>query len=231
MVTLEDPIEYEIKGVNQSQIRPKIGYTFAEGLRSILRQDPNIIMVGEIRDGETANMATQAALTGHLVLSTLHTNDAAGAIPRLMNMGIEPFLITSSVNVVMGQRLVRKICPNCRAEISIPPGLRDQLDREVDIIASVNPIDAKRIKKPLRFYQGVGCRECRGKGYQGRMGIYEVLIMTPEIEELTIARASTQDIQKEAVKQGMLTMYQDGLLKVINGLTTLDEILRETTNK
>ncbi|MBU6389517.1 GspE/PulE family protein, partial [Patescibacteria group bacterium] len=231
VVTLEDPVEYEMKGINQSQIRPKIGFTFAEGLRSILRQDPNIIMVGEIRDGETANMATQAALTGHLVLSTLHTNDAAGAIPRLTNMGIEPFLIASSVNVAMGQRLVRKICPNCKSEVTLPAGIRNQITAELENIAKNNPKEAGRVKQPFTFYQGKGCSVCQGKGYQGRIGIYEVLMMSDEIEDLTLKRAAATDIQTQAQKEGMITMYQDGLLKVVAGLTTLDEVLRETSNK
>jgi type IV pilus assembly protein PilB len=231
VVTLEDPIEYEMKGINQSQIRPKIGYTFAEGLRSILRQDPNIIMVGEIRDGETANMATQSALTGHLVLSTLHTNDAAGAIPRLMNMGIEPFLITSSLNVVMAQRLVRKICQSCRKEINLPQGIRTQLEADIEKIAQMNELDARRIKKPITFYQGAGCSECGGKGYLGRIGIYEVLPMSDSIADLTIAREPAGKIADEARRLGMLTLYQDGLLKAINGITTIDEVLRESTNK
>jgi len=231
VVTLEDPIEYEMKGINQSQIRPKIGYTFAEGLRSILRQDPNIIMVGEIRDGETATMATQAALTGHLVLSTLHTNDAAGAIPRLTNMGIEPFLITSSLNVVMAQRLVRKICPNCRREVSLPQGIRSQFERDIEEIAALNPTDAKRIKRPITFYQGSGCDQCSGKGYQGRVGIYEVLLMNDEMADLTVEHASSAKIQEAARRKGMLTLYQDGLLKATAGITTIDEVLRESSNK
>ena len=231
VVTLEDPVEYEVKGINQSQIRPKIGYTFAEGLRSILRQDPNIIMVGEIRDGETATMATQAALTGHLVLSSLHTNDASGAIPRLTNMGIEPFLIASSLNVAMGQRLVRKICHNCKSEISLPQGVKDQIARDLETVAKVSPMDAKRITHPINFSQGRGCNLCNGKGYLGRVGIYEVLNMSEKIEELTLSHASATAIQEEAQKEGMITMYQDGLLKVISGITTLDEVLRETSNK
>ena len=231
VVTLEDPVEYEMKGINQAQIRPKIGFTFAEGLRSILRQDPNIIMVGEIRDGETANMATQAALTGHLVLSTLHTNDAAGAIPRLTNMGIEPFLIASSLNVAMGQRLVRKICPNCKKEISLPSGFKSQIEKDIAIIEALNPVDIKRIPKPFAFYQGMGCTVCGGKGYTGRVGIYEVLVMSEEVEDLTLNHASNEQIQAQAQKEGMLTMYQDGLLKVINGITTLDEVLRETSTR
>ena len=231
VVTLEDPVEYEMKGINQSQIRPKIGFTFAEGLRSILRQDPNIIMVGEIRDGETANMATQAALTGHLVLSTLHTNDAAGAIPRLQNMGIESFLITSSLNVVIGQRLVRKICQNCKSAINLPQGIRDQFARDIEAIANINPLDAKRIPQPIAFYQGMGCAKCGGKGYDGRMGIYEVMMMSDAIEVIALKRGSGGQIKEQAQKDGMLTMYQDGLLKVVNGFTTLDEVLRESTNK
>jgi type II secretory ATPase GspE/PulE/Tfp pilus assembly ATPase PilB-like protein len=229
--TLEDPVEYEMSGINQSQIRPKIGFTFAEGLRSLLRQDPNIIMVGEIRDGETANMATQAALTGHLVLSTLHTNDAAGAIPRLENMGIEPFLITSSLNMVIGQRLVRKICQNCKSEVSLPEGVRAKFVADIEKIRSINPTDAGRIKEPMVFYQGTGCDVCRGKGYEGRIGIYEVLVMSEAIEKMALDRAPGTKIAEQSQSEGMLTMYQDGLLKVLAGLTTLDEVLRETSNK
>jgi type II secretory ATPase GspE/PulE/Tfp pilus assembly ATPase PilB-like protein len=231
VVTLEDPVEYEMKGINQSQVRPKIGFTFAEGLRSVLRQDPNIIMVGEIRDGETATMCTQAALTGHLVLSTLHTNDASGAIPRLTNMGIEPFLITSSLNVAMGQRLVRKICQKCKSEVSLPQGVRDQISKEIEGIRDINPLDAKRVPEKFTFYQGKGCDACRGSGYEGRIGIYEVLTMTDGIEEKALDRVSGGTIQAQAVKDGMITMYQDGLLKVVSGITTLDEVLRETSNK
>jgi type II secretory ATPase GspE/PulE/Tfp pilus assembly ATPase PilB-like protein len=231
VLTLEDPVEYEVKGINQSQIRPKIGFTFAEGLRSALRQDPNIIMVGEIRDGETATMATQAALTGHLVLSTLHTNDASGAIPRLTNMGIEPFLITSSLNISLGQRLVRRICENCKTEVNLPQGARDQVHAELEVIRQVSALDAARIKDDFTFYQGTGCKECQGKGYNGRLGIYEALSMSDAIEELTLKRASSTAIKEQAQKEGMITMYQDGLLKVVSGITTLDEVLRETSNK
>lgn len=231
VITLEDPVEFEMKGINQSQIRPKIGFTFAEGLRAVLRQDPNIIMVGEIRDGETANMATQAALTGHLVLSTLHTNDAAGAIPRLSNMGIEPFLITSSLNVAVGQRLVRKICTNCKSPVNLPAGIQEKIAKDLEEIAKMNPIDAKRVTRPFKYYQGAGCEQCGGKGYRGRIGIYEVLVMNDEIEDLTLKHASGAQINEQAQKSGMLTMYQDGLLKVIAGITTLDEVLRESSNK
>jgi type II secretory ATPase GspE/PulE/Tfp pilus assembly ATPase PilB-like protein len=231
VVTLEDPVEYEMKGINQSQVRPKIGFTFAEGLRSVLRQDPNIIMVGEIRDGETANMVTQAALTGHLVLSTLHTNDAAGAIPRLTNMGIEPFLITSSLNVAIGQRLVRKICSFCKNKVSLPPGFKAQIEEDISRVAKVNNIDTARLPKEIAFYQGQGCAKCGGKGYQGRVGIYEVLTMSDAIGDLTIKHAPNSEIQAQAQRDGMLTMYEDGLIKVVNGITTLDEVLRETSTK
>lgn len=231
VITLEDPVEYEMKGINQSQVRPKIGFSFAEGLRSVLRQDPNIIMVGEIRDGETANMTTQAALTGHLVLSTLHTNDACGSIPRMTNMGIEPFLIASSLNMAMGQRLVRKICTECKSEVNLPEGVKQKFITELADIKKNYPKDAYRVKDDVHFYQGTGCKACQGSGYKGRMGIYEVLVMSDKIEELTIERATNLQIQEQAQKEGMLTMYQDGLLKVIDGVTTLDEVLRETAAK
>jgi len=230
IVTLEDPVEYELKGINQSQIRPKIGFTFAEGLRSVLRQDPNIIMVGEIRDGETATMATQAALTGHLVLSTLHTNDAAGAIPRLNNMGIEPFLIASSLDIIVGQRLVRRLCKNCKEEIDLPPSVREGIVADLEKIKECNPVDAKRVIEPYVFFQGTGCPKCHGTGYLGRVGIYEVMEVTEAIQDLTLKRAAAADIQKQAQNEGMITMYQDGLLKAIAGLTSLNEILRESSN-
>jgi type II secretory ATPase GspE/PulE/Tfp pilus assembly ATPase PilB-like protein len=232
VVTLEDPVEYEIKGINQAQVRPKIGFTFAEGLRSVLRQDPNIIMVGEIRDGETANMSIQAALTGHLVLSTMHTNDAAGAVPRLTNMGIEPFLITSALNVIVAQRLVRRICPVCKRPVSLPAGIRDRLVDEIRVAAALNPIDAARVPQgDITFYQGEGCDACQGKGYQGRVGIYEVLSMDDEVAELTVNRAPASDIRQVSQRRGMLTLYQDGLLKAASGLTTIDEVLREAVNR
>lgn len=231
VITLEDPVEYEMKGINQSQINPKIGYTFADGLRSILRQDPNIIMVGEVRDGETANMATQAALTGHLVLTTLHTNNASGALPRLINMGIEPFLITSSINAIIGQRLVRKICDDCKAEITLPEGVIKEVEDELANIPAINTKDQARIKRPFKFYQGKGCDKCHNTGYKGRIGLYEILPMSERIEELTISRATANQMLDQAVKEGMITMKQDGILKVLSGITTLDEILKETSEK
>ncbi len=228
VITLEDPVEYEIAGVNQSQIKPKIGFTFAEGLRSVLRQDPNIIMVGEIRDAETASMATHSALTGHLVLSTLHTNDAPGALPRLINMGIEPFLITSSINVVEAQRLVRKICQNCKEEVQIPPAVVEEIQKELDLIPQNNPKDRARIITPLKFFHGKGCDKCQN-GYRGRIGIYEVMPMSDAIEDLAVRKVAASEIQDQAVKEGMITMKQDGLLKALAGQTTVDEVMRETS--
>jgi type IV pilus assembly protein PilB len=228
VVTLEDPVEYEIPGINQCQIRPKIGFGFADGLRSILRQDPNIIMVGEIRDSETASLATHAALTGHLVLSTLHTNDAAGALPRLINMGVEPFLITSSINVIVAQRLVRRICDKCKQPKNIRETVLAGLKKEID--NSTNPELAIYKNKPLKFYEGKGCAECNGKGFKGRLGIYEVMTMSDKIEELVVKKMPSSSIQEEAVKEGMITMKQDGLIKSLQGLTTIDEVLRVTTS-
>jgi type II secretory ATPase GspE/PulE/Tfp pilus assembly ATPase PilB-like protein len=220
VITLEDPVEYEIPGINQCQVKPKIGFSFAEGLRSVLRQDPNIIMVGEIRDSETAGMATHAALTGHLVLSTLHTNDAAGALPRLINMGVEPFLITSSMNCIIGQRLVRKICPKCKTETPIPQELVSEIEKE---LASFN------LPKPYKFYQGKGCSECN-QGFSGRVGIYEVLAMSDKIESLAIQKRPASEILHQAVEEGMVTMKQDGLIKAIKGVTTVSEVLRVTSS-
>lgn len=216
IVTLEDPVEYEISGINQCQIKPKIGFTFANGLRSILRQDPNVIMVGEIRDSETASLAINAALTGHLVLSTLHTNDAAGALLRLINMGIEPFLITSSVNVVLAQRLVRKLCPKCKTPAHIPEPIYKAVEQE---LAGFN------LQKPYQFFEGRGCDECE-QGYKGRIGIFEVMPMTEEIESLAAARKQSSEIKAAAIRGGMTTMKQDGLIKAIKGLTTVNEVLR-----
>lgn len=226
VVTLEDPVEYEVAGVNQCQIKPKIGFTFAEGLRSILRQDPNIIMVGEIRDSDTASMATHAALTGHLVLTTLHTNDAASALPRLINMGVEPFLITSSVNLIIAQRLLRRICPHCREKVDIPDPLKQALKKELDSIPKNNKEDLSRIKE-IQFYKGRGCKECT-EGYKGRIGVYELLVMSDQIENLAVSRRPASEVKEAAISAGMLTMKQDGLLKALDGLTTIDEVLLAT---
>ncbi len=228
IITLEDPVEYELPGINQAQVKPGIGFTFAEGLRSVLRQDPNVIMVGEVRDLETAAMATHAALTGHLVLSTLHTNDAAGALPRLINMGVEPFLITSSVNAVVGQRLVRKICDNCKRKAEIPPAVLRHVKKDLETLPTgkLKGID----QESLVFYKGEGCPQCTD-GYRGRIGIYEVLTMSEKIEALAVAKAPASEIKKVAIEAGMITMSQDGLIKALKGITTIDEVLRVTTTQ
>ncbi|MEI6498699.1 MAG: ATPase, T2SS/T4P/T4SS family [bacterium] len=225
IITLEDPVEYEIPGVNQCQVKPEIGFTFASGLRSVLRQDPNVIMVGEIRDSETANMATHAALTGHMVISTMHTNDSAGALPRLINMGIEPFLITSSVNLIIAQRLIRRICPKCKAEMKVPARLRDEVIEELKKIPENNTIDRTRIPDELKLYYGRGCSECN-QGYKGRIGIFEVLAMTPEIEDLAVTKKSANEIKEASIRAGMITMKQDGIIKAFQGLTTIDEVFQ-----
>ncbi len=226
IITLEDPVEYELPGVNQAQVKPQIGFNFADGLRSVLRQDPNVIMVGEVRDLETAAMATHAALTGHLVLSTLHTNDAAGALPRMINMGVEPFLITSSVNAVIGQRLVRRICPDCREKTTIPPAVKDFVNKQLDQVPSGQLKDLNL--EQLIFYHGKGCPNCTN-GYRGRIGIFEVLAMNEKIEDLAINKAPSSDIKKAAVEGGMITMIQDGFIKALKGITTVDEVMRVTT--
>ncbi len=225
IVTLEDPVEYELEGINQCQIKPKIGFTFAQGLRSVLRQDPNIIMVGEIRDAETASLATHAALTGHLVLSSIHTNDASGVLPRLINMGIEPFLITSSINAIVAQRLVRKICQNCKEEYSPPSRVIEELKEGISELKNIKV--AQFDETQLKFYRGKGCDQC-SNGYKGRIGIYEVLPMSKSIESLAVKKAPASDILKQATAEGMITMKQDGILKTLKGITTIDEILRVT---
>ncbi len=224
IITLEDPVEYFIEGVNQSQINPDIGLTFAAGLRSILRQDPNVIMVGEVRDKETAELAVQAALTGHLVFSTLHTNNAIGAMPRLMDMEIEPFLLTASVNVVAAQRLVRKICMDCRKAMPMPEPVSKQLKAE---LAGVPEVYFEGVNVDFKeYYKGEGCDKCEKTGYRGRMGIFEVLPMTPEIQDLILAKKPNQQILEVATKLGMISMRQDGIIKVLRGETTLEEVVR-----
>jgi len=227
IITLEDPVEYYLEGVNQSQIHAEIGYSFASGLRSILRQDPDIIMVGEIRDKETAELATHAALTGHLVLSTLHTNNAIGVIPRLIDMGIEPFLIASSLNVAIGQRLVRRICKYCKEEIKPAKGIEEIIRKELKEVPAdqISDID---LKAPLKLYKGKGCKECKKSGTTGRVGIYEVLSMTPELESTISAKITDIEISKEAKRQGMVAMKQDGIIKALRGVTTIEEVFRAT---
>lgn len=216
-ITIEDPVEYQIDGVNQIQVNPQVGVTFANALRSILRHDPDIIMVGEIRDRETAEIAIHAALTGHLVFSTLHTNDAPGAITRLLEMGMEPFLVASALQGVLAQRLVRKICPHCITEYEPGEALREMLVMEGFDEA-----------KDCKFYYGVGCKECRYTGYFGRTGIFELLIMDETIRELVMRKAPANEIRQVAIERGMHTLRQDGLRKVILGITTLEEVERVT---
>ncbi|MEO0161896.1 MAG: type IV-A pilus assembly ATPase PilB [candidate division WOR-3 bacterium] len=215
IITAEDPVEYSLMGINQLQVNEKIGLTFASALRAYLRQDPNIIMVGEIRDLETAEIAIRASLTGHLVLSTVHTNSAAATITRLVNMNIEPFLIASTLLSVLSQRLLRKVCMKCRTEVKYPP--------EVLLDAGIDP---KKIDFPL--YRGEGCKECRGTGYKGRIGIFENMLVTPRIRELILKRATAEEIEKVAVEEGMLTLRGSALEKLRQGLTTVEEVIRET---
>lgn len=217
IVSLEDPVEYEIAGVNQVQINPAVGLTFADGLRSFLRQDPNIILVGEIRDGETADLAIQAALTGHLVFSTLHTSDAAGALPRLLDLGAETFLLASTITAVMGQRIVRKICPTCKESYAPAPQLVEEIKT---ILGPLMP------QGEVKLYKGKGCNECGDSGYIGRVGIFEVLTVSEKIAHLILQRADAEALEKQATAEGMITMKQDGYLKVLSGVTTIEEVLR-----
>lgn len=225
ITTIEDPVEYRIKGVNQIQVNPKTNLTFANGLRSILRQDPNIVFVGEIRDAETAGIAINAALTGHLVVSTLHTNDAATALPRLIDMHVEPFLVASSVTLIIAQRLVRKICDYCRVSTTITEAqLAKNLPPSV-ISKHYIPVGEQR---EIRVYKGEGCKNCRFTGYEGRVGIYEVLPITKEIRALITQHQDADVIASQAMKEGMIAMLDDGLVKVSQGVTTIEEILRVT---
>ena len=233
--TVEDPIEYRMAGVNQSQVNPKVGFTFASGLRALLRQDPNIIMVGEIRDQETAEIAINAAMTGHLVLSTLHTNDAATTLPRLADMGVPPFLIAYTANVIIAQRLVRKICSFCKKEYKLDAAATTELGKvftteKLSTLFKNNIPPESKIDSSdtSTFYQGEGCRRCGETGYKGRQGIYEVLENSPEIIKLINQRAPASDIYESARKAGMLSMLEDGLIKAKMGITTINEILRVT---
>ena len=214
ILTVEDPIEYEMGGINQIQMRPEIGLTFAVGLRHILRQDPDVIMVGEIRDQETADIAIRAALTGHLVFSTLHTNDASGAITRLVDMGIEPFLVASSVEALVAQRLVRRLCPKCKRPWTVDLPALERLGFPISKLLTGT------------ICEPVGCEDCRGTGYSGRTGIYEILVITDAIRQMIVDRASAADIKAHALEHGMHTLRMDGWRKVLNGTTTLEEVVR-----
>lgn len=254
--TVEDPVEYRMHGINQTQVNPKAGMTFANGLRALLRQDPNIIMVGEIRDQETANLSIQAALTGHLVLSTLHTNNAATTLPRLLDMGAEPFLIASTVRVVIGQRLVRKLCPDCRQQYQpgkeelqrlktefnmerALPHINENLEKYHASLEEEQKQEGEDSPQPLAprqldpdnltlYKAGEGCDTCKGRGYKGRMGIYEVLEMDQELEKLIMGNGTSEEMQTTAIDNGMITMQLDGLIKSLNGDTAIEEVLRVT---
>ncbi|HLE21088.1 MAG TPA: type IV-A pilus assembly ATPase PilB [Vicinamibacteria bacterium] len=216
IMTAEDPVEFNLVGINQVQMKESIGLNFAAALRSFLRQDPNIVLVGEIRDFETAEIAVKAALTGHLVLSTLHTNDAPSTINRLMNMGIEPFLVATSVHLICAQRLVRKICKECRAPLEMPP--------QALIEVGFEPADAKN----LTIFKGRGCTTCNNTGYKGRLGLYEVLECSDEIRQMILEGASAMEIKKQGIQEGMLTLRRSGLQKIADGVTTIEEVVRET---
>jgi len=216
IMTAEDPVEFNLHGINQVQTKEQIGLTFAACLRSFLRQDPNIVLVGEIRDFETAEIAVKAALTGHLVLSTLHTNDAPSTINRLMNMGIEPFLVSTSVNLVCAQRLVRRICRECKEEVSMPAKAL------VDIGFSPDESDS------LKVFKGRGCPSCNSTGYRGRVGLYEAMEISDEIRELILSGASSIELRRKSVEEGMITLRHSGLQKLRDGMTTVEEVVRET---
>ncbi|MFH1781214.1 MAG: GspE/PulE family protein [Patescibacteria group bacterium] len=232
IITLEDPVEYNIPGVAQAQVRPEVGLSFAAGLRSILRQDPDIIMVGEIRDNETAELAVHAALTGHMVLSTLHTNDAFGAIPRLTDMEVEPFLISSSLNLVIAQRLIRKICENCKKEIKIPESMNQEVLEELAKIPQKSIPPDVNITPPLKLWKGEGCSHCDQTGYRGRIGIIEILQVSEEMQKIVAEGKSNDDklVTAEFQRQGMLNMKQDGIVKALKGLTTIEEVFSATKN-
>jgi len=218
IITVEDPVEYQLEGVNQIQTKPQIGLTFANALRSIVRQDPDVIMIGEMRDLETARIAVQSALTGHLVLSTLHTNDAAGGVTRLMDMGLEDYLITSTVNGILGQRLVRRLCPNCREPY---PAMAEMVE-EMRL--------ARFADGPVVLHHPKGCEQCDGTGYRGRLAIQEFLVMSDGIRRLVMSHAQSRQIEELALQEGMYTMYEDGLRKAVMGLTTIEEVLRVTSD-
>jgi type IV pilus assembly protein PilB len=220
IITVEDPVEYRLPGINQVQVNPRAGLTFATGLRSILRSDPDVVMIGEVRDRETAQIAIESALTGHLVLATLHTNDSAGALIRLAEMGVEPFLSASAITGVLAQRLARRLCPSCKAPEPMP---QERL-RSIAGVSALPP----GLPDPVPIFTAVGCARCQGAGYRGRLGFYEMLLMSEEIQKLAIDGASGEEIARQARREGMRTLREDGLLKVLAGQTTLEELARAT---
>jgi len=227
IISLEDPVEYTMEGVNQSQVLPEIGYTFARALRQIVRQDPDIILVGEIRDSETAGLAIHAALTGHIVLSTIHTNNAIGVVPRLIDMGVEPFLLPPALNLMVSQRLVRRLCPKCKKAIQAPVEFEPIIEEALKDLSET--VRAKlNYKKPYTIYQAVGCSECKNKGFIGRVGMFEILTMSHNMEKIVMDRLPESELVEEAKKQGMINLRQDGIIKVLEGITSIEEVLKET---
>jgi len=225
IITLENPIEYRLKGVNQSQVDEAAEYTFAKGLRSIMRQDPDIVMVGEIRDEETAEIAVNAALTGHFVLSTLHTNNAAGAIPRFIAMQVKPYLLAPALNTVIAQRLVRRMCEYCKHETQLPDEVMKKVNEQLDLISPKAGVQIDRTA--LTFYTADGCEKCQGIGFKGRIGLYEIFTMNAEIEKMLVEnKVSEYEMQRAAIENGMLSMAQDGILKALDGITTVEEVLK-----
>jgi type II secretory ATPase GspE/PulE/Tfp pilus assembly ATPase PilB-like protein len=223
IVTLEDPVEYQINGINQVQINPQAGLTFSSGLRSFLRQDPNIILVGEIRDSETTNLAIQAALTGHLVFSTLHTNDAASTIPRLIDLGAEPFLIASVLDAIIAQRIIRRVCTFCKTTYTPEQPVQDDIKK---ILGPMLPV--KFQTEPLVLSKGAGCEECQNSGFLGRVGIYEILKVTKTLHTLIFKSSPADEIFAQAIAEGFITMKQDGYMKALEGVTTVEEVIRST---
>ncbi len=229
IITLEDPVEYFVGGINQSQIRPEIGYSFAQGLRHILRQDPNVIMVGEIRDEETASLAVQAALTGHIVLSTLHTNNALGVIPRLIDLGVAPFLIPSALSAAIAQRLVRVLCPDCKKAVDPNPEVKEMILHELENLPPIIKKDVN-VPKDFKIYTAQGCKKCTS-GYLGRVALFEILETTSQLADLILQKPTEAQISQEAKRQGMVTMRQDGVLKVLAGTTSVEEVVRATAER
>jgi len=230
IMTLEDPVEYFIEGINQSQIQPEIEYTFAKGLRHILRQDPDIIMVGEIRDAETANLAIHASLTGHLVLSTLHTSNAPGIIPRLIDLEVQPYLVPPTFSIGLAQRLLRKLCPDCRKKVEAEGKVRELIIEQLDALPEIVKKKVK-IPKTIYIWNAVGCKKCNNLGYSGMIGIFEAMQMTKQLANIILERPVESKIQEEAFRQGMITMKQDGILKALKGVTTVEEVLRVAEEK
>jgi type II secretory ATPase GspE/PulE/Tfp pilus assembly ATPase PilB-like protein len=225
IITIEDPVEYKIPGITQTPVGGGTGLTFADALRSILRQDPDIVMIGEMRDLETTETAAQAALTGHIVLSTLHTNDAAGAIPRMLDLGVKPFVLAPAINAIIAQRLVRKLCQSCKTTYT--PTQRN-VEHVQMILRAIPPAAKVKVPKDLTFYHSPGCKECSGLGYKGRIGVYEIFTVNEAIENLIHKESTTSEIKKQAVVDGMLTMAQDGILKAMQGITDIEEVFRVT---